>query len=128
METVEYRNISFTVWDVGGQNKIRLLWRHYFQGTDGLIFVVDSSDTARFDEAAQELHGLLSSDELRDAKVLVLANKQDLNGSVSASEVADKLNLQGLRRNEWFIQPCVATTGTGLFEGLDWLTGAVTKT
>ena len=44
METVEYKNISFTVWDVGGQDKIRPLWRHYFQNTQGLIFVVDSND------------------------------------------------------------------------------------
>lgn len=33
METVEYKNICFTVWDVGGQDKIRPLWRHYFQNT-----------------------------------------------------------------------------------------------
>ena len=44
VETVEYKNISFTVWDVGGQDKIRPLWRHYFQNTQGLIFVVDSND------------------------------------------------------------------------------------
>jgi len=35
VETVEYKNISFTVWDVGGQDKIRPLWRHYFQNTQG---------------------------------------------------------------------------------------------
>lgn len=127
VETVQYRNISFTVWDVGGQHKIRPLWRHYFQGTDGLIFVVDSCDSARFDEAAQELHNLLSFDEMRDAKVLIFANKQDLPDSVSASEIADKLSLRNLRRHEWFIQPCSATVGTGIYEGLDWLTANVTK-
>ena len=37
METVEYKNISFTVWDVGGQDKIRPLWRHYFQNTQGTL-------------------------------------------------------------------------------------------
>lgn len=47
VETVEYKNISFTVWDVGGQDKIRPLWRHYFTNTDGLIFVVDSNDAVR---------------------------------------------------------------------------------
>merc|ERR1712216_160092 len=47
VETVEYKNISFTVWDVGGQDKIRPLWRHYFQNTQGLIFVVDSNDRDR---------------------------------------------------------------------------------
>ena len=55
VETVEYKNISFTVWDVGGQDKIRPLWRHYFQNTQGLIFVVDSNDRERIQEAADEL-------------------------------------------------------------------------
>jgi GTPase SAR1 family protein len=49
VETVEYKNISFTVWDVGGQDKIRPLWRHYYQNTQGLIFVVDSNDRDRID-------------------------------------------------------------------------------
>lgn len=49
VETVEYKNISFTVWDVGGQDKIRPLWRHYFQNTHGLIFVVDSNDRCAFE-------------------------------------------------------------------------------
>ena len=77
METVEYKNISFTVWDVGGQDKIRPLWRHYFQNTQGLIFVVDSSDRDRVELAKEELHRMLGEEELRDAVVLVFANKQD---------------------------------------------------
>ena len=56
VETVEYKNISFTVWDVGGQDKIRPLWRHYYQNTQGLIFVVDSNDKDRVGEAHDELH------------------------------------------------------------------------
>jgi ADP-ribosylation factor protein 1 len=127
VENVQYKNISFTVFDVGGQDKIRSLWRHYYQGTDGLIFVVDSNDEDRFELAARELHGLLSCDEMRDAKVLVFANKQDLPGSVSAPEVADKLKLRSLRRHDWYIQPCSATEGTGIYEGLDWLAGAINK-
>jgi GTPase SAR1 family protein len=60
VETVEYKNISFTVWDVGGQDKIRPLWRHYFQNTQGLIFVVDSNDRDRVGEARDELHRMLN--------------------------------------------------------------------
>jgi ADP-ribosylation factor protein 1 len=75
VETVEYKNISFTVWDVGGQDKIRLLWRHYYQNTQGLIFVVDSNDRDRIDDAREELHKMLSEEELRDAVLLVFANK-----------------------------------------------------
>lgn len=78
VETVEYKNISFTVWDVGGQDKIRPLWRHYFQNTQGIIFVVDSNDRDRVVEAREELQRMLNEDELRDASLLVFANKQDL--------------------------------------------------
>ena len=76
METVEYKNISFTVWDVGGQDKIRPLWRHYFQNTQGLIFVVDSNDRERAGEAKEELSKMLSEQELQDAHLLVFASKQ----------------------------------------------------
>ncbi|MFS7956147.1 putative small GTP-binding protein [Helianthus anomalus] len=84
VETVEYKNISFTVWDVGGQDKIRPLWRHYFQNTQGLIFVVDSNDRDRVVEARDELHRMLN--ELRDAVLLVFANKQDLPNAMNAAE------------------------------------------
>ncbi|XP_067880853.1 ADP-ribosylation factor 1-like 2 isoform X1 [Heterodontus francisci] len=77
VETVEYKNISFTVWDVGGQDKIRPLWRHYFQNTQGLIFVVDSNDRERVTEAREELMRMLTEDELKDAVLLVFANKQE---------------------------------------------------
>ncbi len=59
VETVEYKNINFTVWDVGGQDKIRPLWRHYFQNTQGLIFVVDSNDRERIVEAREELNKMV---------------------------------------------------------------------
>lgn len=75
---MEYKNIQFTVWDVGGQDKIRPLWRHYFQNTQGIIFVVDSNDRDRVVEAREELQRMLNEDELRDALLLVFANKQDL--------------------------------------------------
>lgn len=121
VETVEYKNISFTVWDVGGQDKIRPLWRHYFQNTQGLIFVVDSNDRERVQEAKEELMRMLAEDELRDCVVLVFANKQDLPHAMTTSEVTEKLNLSSLCNRHWYIQATCATSGDGLFEGLDWL-------
>ena len=76
VETVEYKNLSFTVWDVGGQDKIRPLWRHYYHGTNGLIYVVDSNDRDRIEDAREELTKMLNEDEMRDAVLLVFANKQ----------------------------------------------------
>lgn len=121
VETVEYKNISFTVWDVGGQDKIRPLWRYYFQNTQGIIFVVDSNDRDRISEAKDELQQMLSVDELKNALVLVFANKQDLPNAMSAAEVTDKLGLHSMRQRSWYIQAACATTGDGLYEGLEWL-------
>merc|ERR1719454_2799640 len=121
VETVEYKNINFTVWDVGGQDKIRRLWRYYYQNTQGLIFVVDSNDRDRIEDAREEINKMLSEDEMRDAALLVFANKQDLPNAMPAAEVTEKLGLQNMRNRQWFIQSACATTGDGLYEGLDWL-------
>mmetsp|Transcript_24042 Transcript_24042/g.37713 ORF Transcript_24042/g.37713 Transcript_24042/m.37713 type:complete len:182 (+) Transcript_24042:124-669(+) len=127
VESVEYKNIFFTVWDVGGQDKIRPLWRHYFANTQGLIFVVDSNDRDRTAEAKDELHRMLNEDELRDAVLLVFANKQDLPNAMNASELTEKLGLQSLRQRSWYIQGTCATSGEGLYEGLDWLSNELSK-
>ena len=84
VETVSpCKGVTFTVWDVGGQEKIRQLWRHYYQNTEGLAFVVDSSDKERMKEAREELYGILESEEMRGVPFVVLANKQDLPGRVN---------------------------------------------
>merc|ERR1712203_124861 len=93
VETVKYKNISFTVWDVGGQDKIRNLWRVYLKGSVGLIFVIDSSDQQRLSEAKQELHKLLEEEDLKEAHVLIFANKQDCPSALSVSSVKDGLGL-----------------------------------
>ncbi|MBN3296808.1 ARF4 factor, partial [Amia calva] len=127
VETVEYRNICFTVWDVGGQDKIRPLWRHYFQNTQGLIFVVDSNDRERVAESTEELQKMLQEDELRDAVLLVFANKQDLPNAMSVGDLTEKLGLQNLRNRTWYVQATCATQGTGLYDGLDWLSNELSK-
>ncbi|MES1920066.1 hypothetical protein MHBO_001789 [Bonamia ostreae] len=130
VETVDYKNIKFTVWDVGGQDKIRPLWRHYYQNTDGVIFVVDSNDRERIagnnseeegSNAREELEKMLSEDELKDAALLVFANKQDLPNAMRVPEVAEKLGLQEIKNRKWHIQGTNATNAEGLYEGLDWL-------
>ncbi|KAF2461068.1 ADP-ribosylation factor family-domain-containing protein [Lineolata rhizophorae] len=128
VETVEYKNIQFTVWDVGGQDKIRPLWRHYFQNTQGIIFVVDSNDRDRIVEAREELQRMLNEDELRDALLLVFANKQDLPNAMNAAEITDKLGLHSLTQRAWYIQSTCATSGDGLYEGLEWLSDTLRKT
>mmetsp|Transcript_40111 Transcript_40111/g.65795 ORF Transcript_40111/g.65795 Transcript_40111/m.65795 type:complete len:186 (-) Transcript_40111:752-1309(-) len=124
VETVEYKNLSFTVFDVGGQDKIRPLWKHYYENADAIIFVVDSNDRNRIDtetnSAKAELDLLLEQPQLRDVPLLVFANKQDLKSALSAAELAHRLQLNRLKR-KWKIQGTVATRADGLYEGLDWL-------
>ncbi|KAL4928495.1 ADP-ribosylation factor family protein [Aspergillus undulatus] len=125
VESVTYKNVKFNVWDVGGQDKIRPLWRHYYSGTQGLIFVVDSSDTARMEEARSELHKIINDREMKDALLLVFANKQDVQGHLSPDEVTSALKLHSLKDKTWYVAPSVATDGTGIFEGLAWLSNNV---
>lgn len=122
VETVEYNNMSLTIWDVNSHCKVRPMWRHYFKNTQGVIFVVDSNDRERISEAQEELTRLLMEYELIDAVFLVFANKQDVPNAMSTAEITDKLGLHSPRCRNWYIQAICATSGDGLYEGLDWLT------
>lgn len=130
VETVSYKNVHFTLWDVGGQDRIRPLWRHYFQGTDAVIFVVDSADQDRLDEAQEELAAMLRSDELRDAALLVFANKQDYSHALSVEKVMTRLGLDDeLRRGRRVCcQASSATDGFGVYEGMEWLAQSLKNT
>ena len=110
---------------MGGQDKIRPLWRHYFENTDAVIYVVDSNDADRLSEARGELHKMMDEELLRDAKLLVMANKQDLPHATSPDKVVDALGLRSMRSRDWYLQPCSASRGDGLYEGLEWLNQAM---
>ena len=125
VETLEYKNVSFTVWDVGGQDRIRPLWRHYYQNTNAVIFVVDSNDRERVDFAKDELMKMINEDELKEAMILIFANKQDLPKAMKPQELTEKLGLNQLRNRSWYIQGTCATNGDGLYEGLDWLSNSL---
>ncbi|KAJ8984746.1 hypothetical protein NQ317_005011 [Molorchus minor] len=127
VETVEYKNTNFTVWDVGGQDKLRRLWRHYFQNTNGIIFVIDSCDRDRIQEAAYELKKILFECDLEKAVLLVFANKQDMPLAMTSSEVEDKLELKDVKDRKWCVQGACAINGTGLNEGFDWLCGEISN-
>lgn len=120
VETIEHQDFRLNVWDLGGAEKIRRkLWPQFFGGADGIIFVVDSSDLDRIEEACDELHQLLYVPELARTAVLIYANKQDLPGALTAAELGARLDLGRARAS--MIQPSCAVTGDGVFEGLEWL-------
>ncbi|XP_043910435.1 ADP-ribosylation factor 1-like [Protopterus annectens] len=126
VETVEpIKNVSLTVWDVCSHPKVRPLWRHYFSGTEGLIFVVDSADPERFSEVREELEAVLVHEQMMTVPFMILANKQDLPGARQPSELVDALCLRKWRGHEWHMQGCCAVNGDGLVEGLQRLSELV---
>lgn len=125
VETFKYKNIEFTAWDIGGQSKLRSLWKHYYQGVDAVIYVVDAADRFRIEEARMELHCVFEADELRDCKLLVYANKQDHPDCMPLPELREKMQLDRVTRNPTHIQQTVAVSGEGVYEGLTWLSKAI---
>jgi small GTP-binding protein len=127
VEMLDYKGLKLTIWDVGGQDKIRILWKHYYQNTDGIIFVVDSNDKERLEKVRETLALCLIEEELKDAALLIFANKQDLNGAVSPNELTEILEMGKINNRRWLVQGSSATSGQGLKEGLDWLANALLK-
>ena len=105
VEEVTYKNITFNIWDIGGQKKLRSLWQHYYTDTnDALIYVVDCSDIDRIDnEVKEELHALVAAEGNSHLPLLVLANKQDMPGAVSPQELIKRLELPSFRDREWMV-------------------------
>jgi ADP-ribosylation factor-like protein 1 len=107
--------------DLGGQTSIRPYWRCYYANTAAVIFVIDSTDIERLGTASEELSAMLNEEELRDAALLVFANKQDQPGAKGAGEISEALKLGELKDRNWSIVACSAVDGRGINEGMDWL-------
>lgn len=118
---------TLNIWDVGGQRTLRPYWRNYFESTDGVVWVVDSSDRMRMNDCRNELMELLHEERLAGATLLVFANKQDLAGSMQLEEIRDALELQSIISHRWVIYPCSASTGENLNDGMNWLVKEVAK-
>ncbi|KAK3592922.1 hypothetical protein CHS0354_011722 [Potamilus streckersoni] len=122
VESIDYKNVKITAWDVGGRDKMRPLFRHYFPHTDAFLFLFDSNDKERFAEALEEFTRFVNEDELRDCVILAIANKQDLPNAMTMEEIEAKIKEKKIIQTQtWKVFPAVATTGDGLYEALDWL-------
>ena len=105
IECVEYKKMIFSLWDLGGAKETRSFWRFYYEGSQGIIFVFDStSDALRVEEAREDLHRLLTEHELWDAPLLVMANKQDEPRAMAPREITEKLQLYSLANRNWCVQ------------------------
>ncbi|KNE64177.1 small GTP-binding protein domain [Allomyces macrogynus ATCC 38327] len=120
LSVVQYGPVSFTVWDVGYQSQTLPLYRHYYEMTSAIMFIVDSTDVARIDEARNVMARVCGDNDLRDVAVLVFANKQDKPDALSADAVADRLEV-GKLMQPVHVQAASAVTGDGLEEGMAWL-------
>lgn len=122
------KTVTFHFWDVGGQEKLRPLWKSYTRCTDGIVFVVDSVDVERMEEAKTELHKITRISENQGVPVLIVANKQDLRNSLSLSEIEKLLAMGELSSSTpWHLQPTCAIIGDGLKEGLEKLHDMIIK-
>lgn len=111
------KNVAVTIWDVGGQTKMREHWQDFYQNTAAVVFVLDSADRERLDEARRELENTLKSEQLRGRPLMLLANKQDVNGALTVTELKDRFNFRKTCSDrDWFVQPCSASTGFGVEE------------
>lgn len=127
VEEVVWKNIHFLMWDIGGQESLRSAWNTYYTNTEFLILVVDSTDRERLAVTKAELYNMLNHEDLRQAGVLIFANKQDIKGSMSVAEISEQLNLTSIKDHGWHIQACCALTGEGLYQGLEWITNHIRK-
>ncbi|TFK56284.1 GTP-binding protein [Heliocybe sulcata] len=125
IKTFMHGGYTLNIWDVGGQRTLRPYWRNYFEQTDAIVWVVDSTDRSRMRDCRDELHALLLEDRLSGASLLVFANKQDIQGSMSDGEIRAALDLDSIKSHNWRIWPCSAVTGNNLLTGLDWVVNDV---
>lgn len=113
------KGVTFTVWDVGGQKALRQLWRHYYENCAGVLFAVDSADRSRMSECREELEEVCNSPDMARVPVVIMANKQDVHGACTTSEVAELLGLHLLKDRKWFVQGTCATKGQGIYEAME---------
>ena len=120
VEIIQYQNIKLQMWDLGGQKSFRQHWKCYYHNTKGIIYVIDSTDWARIDIAKQELHDLLQEEDLKNSPVVILANKQDLNGAMNEIEVNNRLGISYIHRKVKVFTVSVKNK-IQIEESLNWL-------
>ena len=150
METVKIGKLTLNIWvrclylffvessryfpandikqDVGGQDRLRPYWIHYYTGTRGIVYVVDSSDRARIPKAREEFAKVLGDEQLAETSILLIANKQDMPGALSKEEMEKAFEIQKLAgERSWKVSPTVAKDGTGLVDAFRWLAESMEK-
>ena len=121
VEELTYNNVKFQAWDLGGQESNRSLWDVYYMSTDAIVYVIDSQDDEYFEESKAQFHKLLVHPILKNATILIFANKQDLPGAKSINQLIQDYGFDKIKNHIWHIQSCSALKGEGLVTGIKWL-------
>lgn len=111
-------------WDLGGQVRMRSIWEKYYAEAHGMIFVVDSADVGRFEEAKLAFDAVRHHDDLGGVPVMLLANKQDLAGALMEEDIAMRFQLpehEHARHHMFRLQPASCLTCEGIEDGIRWI-------
>ena len=132
IETIKYKDLYIDIWDIGGfsifpNDEDIILFKHYYENTDGIIFVIDCNDKKRFGKANKGLLEIIKDEKLKNLPLLIIGNKQDLNEAISPNELTKYLEYEKIINNKWLIQGSSALNGKGIKEGIDWLTNSLLK-
>ena len=125
LEELAFKNFKLKVWDISGQTRYRELWKHYYEGANGIIFVVDSSDRERVAEVKEEFQRVLSEQDMKATRILVFANKQDMTNAMKTKEIKDALGIGMDMEGKIRVQEASAAKYEGLYEGFSWLINEV---
>ncbi|CAI5726747.1 unnamed protein product [Hyaloperonospora brassicae] len=123
---VDIQRSRVIFWDLGGQERLRAIWNKYYSESHGVVFVIDSANEQRFQEAKETLHAMLSNSELSGVPLLVLANKMDLEGAKTVSYITETLDVEA-RPGSVASYPICALTREGIEGAMSWLVNAVTS-
>jgi len=124
---INTQGVKLMFWDLGGQEELQTLWDKYFNDCHGVIFIIDSADPDRLMESKSAFDKVLGCTSLDTAPLLILGNKQDIDGCLPLLEIKhafhDCSNTIGSR--DCMIRPCSALTGAGVTEGIEWMAKCV---
>lgn len=125
---ITMNHVKLIFWDLGGQQELRSLWDKYYEECHGVIYVIDSSDERRLEESHVTFETVMHDSHIEGTPLLILANKQDLQGSLDVETVKNAFdgNSSSIGQRDYYIQPTSALTGDGISDGISWLVQRVT--
>lgn len=89
------------MWDLGGQENLRYAWDAYYQGADAIVYVIDSADDSQMQDSKAEFANVLNHNELREAVILVFANKADMPTARNIEDLIEIYEFNEITSHEW---------------------------